>query len=98
MAQRRSAGEVDEVVEQYRSSGLTQIEYCRQTGMVLSTLGRYLRRGSGAEQPLLRVKVEAVPEAGTGFVVVLGNGRRIESGWRFGETDLARVIRVAESA
>ncbi len=98
MAQRRSAEEMDRVVEQYRASGLTQIEYCRQTGMVLSTLGRYLRRRSGAEQQFLRVKVEAAPEAGGGFVVVLGNGRRIESGWRFGETDLARVIRVAESA
>jgi hypothetical protein len=98
MAQRRSVEEMDRLVEQYRASGLTQIEYCRQTGMVLSTLGRHLRRRSGAEQQLLRVKVEAAPEAGAGFVVVLGNKRRIESGWRFGETDLARVIRVAESA
>src|SRR5438067_10164140 len=98
MAKQRSAEEIEQLVEQYRASGLTQIEYCRQTGMVLSTLGRYLRRRSGAEQQLLRVKVEATPEAGAGFVVVLGNGRRIESGWRFGETGLARVIRVAESA
>ena len=100
MAQRRSVEEMDRLVEQYRASGLTQIEYCRQTGMVLSTLGRYLRRRSGAEQQFLRVKVDAAPEAGAGagFVVVVGNGRRIESGWRFVETDLARVIRVAESA
>ena len=98
MAQRRSTEEIERLVEQYRASGLTQIEYCRQTGMVLSTLGRYLRRGSGGEQRLLRVDVKAAPEAGAGFVVVLGNGRRIESGWRFGESELARVIRVAESA
>jgi hypothetical protein len=98
MAQRRNVEEMDRLVEQYRASGLTQIEYCRQTGMVLSTLGRYLRRRSGAEQRLLRVRVEPAPEAGAGFVVVLGNGRRIESGWRFGESDLARVIRIAESA
>jgi hypothetical protein len=45
MAQRRSTEEIERLVEQYRASGLTQIEYCRQTGMVLSTLGRYLRRG-----------------------------------------------------
>ena len=89
---------MQQAVAQFRASGLSQIEYCRQTGMVLSTLGRYLRRRSGAEQQLLRVKVESAPEAGTGFVVVLGNGRRIESGWRFGETDLARAIRVAENA
>ena len=98
MARRHSAEEMNKLVERYRASGLTQIEYCRQTGMVLSTLGRYLRRRSGAEQRLLRVKVEPAPEPGRGFVVVLGNGRRIESGWRFGDADLARLIRVAESA
>lgn len=98
MARRRTTEEMDEVLGQYRASGLTQIEYCRQTGMVLSTLGRYLRRRNGAEQQFLRVNVEAKPEAGAGFVVVLGNGRRIESGWRFGDADLARLIRVAEGA
>lgn len=98
MAQRRSVEEMDRLVEQYRASGLTQIEYCRQTGTVLSTLGRYLRRRNGAEQRLLRVDVKPAPEAGAGFVVVLGNGRRIESGWRFGDAELARLIRVAESA
>jgi len=89
---------MDELVEQFRASGLTQAEYCRQTGTVLSTLGRYLRRRSGGEQRFLRVNVEPVLEPGAGFVVVLGNGRRIESGWRFGDADLARLIRVAESA
>ena len=86
------------MVGQYRASGLTQIEYCLQTGTVLSTLGRYLRQHRGVEQQFLRVNVEATPEAGAGFVVVLGNGRRIESGWRFGDAELARLIRVAEKA
>lgn len=98
MARRRSAEEIKQLVEQYRASGLTQIEFCRQTGMVLSTLGRYLRRQSGSGQRLIRVKVKSACEPGAGFVVVLGNGRRIESGWRFAETELARLIRVAESA
>jgi transposase len=30
-------------------------------------------------------------------VLVLGNGRRIESGWKFGDAELARLIRVAEA-
>ena len=48
------------MLERYRASGLSQIEYCRQTGMVLSTLGRYLRRSAvEPEQQLVRVKVEA---------------------------------------
>jgi hypothetical protein len=98
MAKQRSAEEIEQLVEQYRASGLTQIEYCQQSGMVLSTLGRYLRRRSGGEQRLVRVKVGAAPESDAGFVLVLGNGRRIESGWRFGEAELTRLIRVAESA
>ena len=98
MGKQRSTEEIEQLVEQYRASGLTQIEYCRQSGMVLSTLGRYLRRRSGAEQGLVRVKVGAAPESDVGFTLVLGNGRRIESGWRFGDAELARLIRVAESA
>ncbi len=31
------------------------------------------------------------------FVLVLSNGRRIESGWQFHDADLARLIRVAEA-
>ena len=98
MRQRRSAEEIQQMVEQFRASGLSQMEYCRQTGTVLSTLGRYLRRMEMAEQQLVRVKVESPPEPGSGFVLMLGNGRRIASGWGFGDTELARLIRVAETA
>ena len=99
MAQRRSSEEIQQLVEQFRGSGLSQIEYCRQTGMVLSTLGRYLRRKNNPQQQLVRVKVEeAPPEPGAGFVLMLSNGRRIASGWGFGEVELARLIRIAEGA
>lgn len=98
MARRRSSEEMQQVVEQFRASGLSQMEYCRQTGVVLSTLGRYLRRINNPEQQLVSVKVEAPPEPGTGFVLMLGNGRRIASGWGFGDAELARLIRVAETA
>ena len=98
MAQRRSTEEIQQVVDQFRSSGLSQMEYCRQTGIVLSPLGRYLRRMSRPEQQLVRVSVEAPPAPGTGFVLMLGNGRRIASGWGFGDAALARLIRVTESA
>ena len=98
MAQRRSSEEIQQVVERFRASGLSQMEYCRQTGMVLSTLGRYLRRRSKQEQQLIRVEVESAREQLAGFVLVLANGRRIETGWGFGDADLARVIRVAERA
>jgi predicted membrane chloride channel (bestrophin family) len=98
MRRRRGTEEIKDLVEKYEASGLTQIEYCRQTGMALSTLGRYLRRRSKQEQQLIRVEVESAHEQLAGFVLVLANGRRIETGWRFGDADLARVIRVAESA
>ena len=97
MARRRSEEEIEQVLEQYRASGLTQIEYCRQTGVVLSTLGRYLRRRNRPEQHLVKVELESAAEAATGFALVLGNGRRIESGWGFGEAELVRLIRIAES-
>jgi hypothetical protein len=98
MARRRNPNEIEQVLEQYRTSGLTQIEYCRQAGMALSTLSRYLRRRGVDQQQLLRVNVESDAESGAGFTLVLGNGRRIESGWRFGEAELARLIRVVEGA
>ena len=100
MATRRSAEEVDQVVQQYRASGLSQREFSRQTGIKLSTLGRYIRRHGRAEAPpqLVRVKLETPVEPDSGFVLMLGNGRRIASGWGFCDTVLARLIRVAENA
>ena len=98
MALRRSTEEIEQLVARYRASGLTQIEYCRQSGIVLSTLGRYLRRRNSPEPGLIRVNLESAAEPGTGFVLSLGNGRRIESSWRFGDAELARLIRIAESA
>ena len=100
MAQRRSVEEVEQVVQQYRASGLSQREFSQQTGIKLSTLGRYVRRGERSEtaEPLVRVKLEAPIEPDSGFVLMLGNGRRIASGWAFSEKALARVIRIAENA
>lgn len=99
MARRRSAEEVGQVVQQYRASGLSQREFSEQSGIKLSSLGRYVRRSElpEARQQLLRVKVEAPTEPDSGFVLMLGNGRRIASGWAFSDTALARLIRVAEN-
>ena len=49
----------------------------------------------GAQQ-LMRARLEASAEPG--FVLMLGAGRKIASGWAFYDTALARLIRVAESA
>ena len=47
---------------------------------------------------LVRVRVAQRVERGVGFTLVLANGRRIESGWAFGEAELERLIRVAEAS
>jgi hypothetical protein len=100
MAQRRSAEEVEQVVQQYRASGLSQREFSEQTGIKLSSLGSYVRRCEQSEAPqqLVRVKLERPTELDSGFVLMLGNGRRVASGWAFSDTALARLIRVAENA
>jgi hypothetical protein len=98
MARRRSTDEIEQLLAHYRASGLTQIEYCRQSGLALSTLGRYLRRRGSGPQQLMRVHVEPDAECGAGFALVLGKGRRIESGWQFGDAELVRLIRIVEGA
>jgi hypothetical protein len=96
MRRRRTAQEIEELLEKYRTSGMTLVAYCEQAGIARSTLGRYLRRRSG-RQRLVRVKVDAAMNPRPSFVLVLSNGRRIESGWQFQDADLARLIRVAEA-
>ncbi|MCZ2078557.1 MAG: hypothetical protein LC130_26625 [Bryobacterales bacterium] len=100
MARRRSAEEIQQVVEQYTASGLSQREFSEQTGIKLSTLGRYVGREgrSDAPQRLVRVTLEAPTEPETGFVLMLGKGRRIASGWEFSDSALSRLIRVVEQA
>ena len=47
---------------------------------------------------MVRVRLDTPPESNSGFVLTLGNGRRIAGGWGFPDAVLARLIRVAESA
>ena len=97
MGQRRSAGEIEELVEGYRKSGLGRGAYCRRVGVGVHILSYYLRRQVG-DQGLVRVNLVAeASEASPGFALVLSNRRRIESQWGFDEAGLARLIRVAES-
>jgi hypothetical protein len=68
---------------------------------VPTNVGRYARRNRRQpEQPQrsVRVKLEAPAEPESGFVLMLGNGRRIASGWGFSDAALARPIRAAENA
>jgi len=102
---RRSRQEVDQLVAEYESSGLSRDEFCRERGVGLSTLDRYRTRRKGQPQAggnaLLAVEVStpgAAPTAGTGsaLVAVLRGGRRIEVGRGFDTRSLEQLVRVLE--
>ena len=108
---RRSRQEVEQVVAEYESSGLSRIEFCRERGVALSTLGRHLKkqsqeqRASGktlvGESRLISVELSAAPPAATEtqssvLTVLLSNGRRVEVGCDFDAETLARLVPVLE--
>ena len=98
---RRSVEEVERLVSGYQQSGLTRREYCQSQGIAVTTLDYYRRRqrSKSGTPKVVPVMVAAAAGKGAGeggFALVLGNGRRIESRWSFGEADLARLIRTAE--
>jgi transposase-like protein len=92
------------LVELYesRGTGVTRREFCRIHHIATSTLD-YWRRVERRESAGRLVAVELEPAKPTNsgsmeFALSLTNGRRIETGWRFADNDLARLIRIAESA
>ena len=92
------------MVAEFESSGLSRIEFCRERGLALSTLGRYRKRGRqapAAANPLLAVEVSGrapVPLGATGsaLAVVLRGGRRIEVGRGFDTGVLEQLVRALE--
>lgn len=94
--QRRRAEEIRRLIEAFEGSGLTRGEFSRRHHIAVSTLD-YWRRAHSHQPRMVEVKV-AASEGASGFSLCLANGRRIESSWSFAEAELARLIRVAESA
>ena len=90
------AMEMKRVLEEYEKSGLARREFCRRHGLAVTTFD-YWRREHAARPRMVKVEVLA-NEPGTHFTLALANGRRIESSWRFADAELARLIRIAESA
>jgi hypothetical protein len=89
-----SKQEMRRMVEGYESSGMTRREYCAKNNIPITTLD-YWRSRQKSKPKLLEIAMEPQPAAG--FALVLCNGRRIESCWRFAEADLLRLIRAAEA-
>ena len=88
------------VMEEYSSSGVPRRQFCEQRGLSLTTFD-YWRRELRPQPRMVQVEVAGNQSAPAGvmpFIVTLANGRRIESSWQFDETQLARLIRLVESA
>ena len=96
MGKKRSADDIRRVVNAFQSSGLTRREFCERYHIAVTTLD-YWRRAHSRQPRLVEVEMTA-REPASGFTLSLANGRRIESGWRFVDDELGRLIRVAESA
>jgi hypothetical protein len=97
MVTRRNQEEIQKLLESYGQRNVTRAEFCRQQGIATSTLDYYGRRYGWKPGRFARVKIAAQPREADTFALVLRNGRRIESSWNFRDTDLARLIRVAEA-
>jgi hypothetical protein len=101
---RRSRQEVERLVAEYESSGLSRSEFCRERGLSLSTLCRYRKRRArqapAGRNALLAVEVSVQEPGPTGtgsaLAVVLRGGRRIEVGGGFDTGALEQLVRVLE--
>ena len=96
MRVRRTKEEISRVVEEFRASGLTRIEYSRRSGVAVSTLSNYCRRHSSGA--LVRVEVDQGPTSQPRFTLLLAGNRRIEIGGQFDEGAVMRLIRAVEAA
>jgi hypothetical protein len=102
---RRTTAEIQQIVSEFKSGELTQIEFCRRQGVTLSTLGRYLSQVRASSEASNRglVAVElaikkggAEPSGGCGLSVSVGSGRRIVVEASFDAATLQRLVQVLE--
>jgi hypothetical protein len=96
MASRRSTEQIRQLIDAYGASGLTRREFCERHRIPVTTLD-YWRRSQPRKPRLVEVEVAAT-ETPQGFTLILANGRRIESSWRFADAELARLIQLVETA
>jgi hypothetical protein len=102
--ERRTREEIRQIVAEFATSGMEQIEFCRSRGISRSTLHRHLNQQrtqqSGAGNRLLAVEVRAQngSSAGNsgGLVVALRSGHRIEVNRGFDAATLERLLTVLD--
>jgi hypothetical protein len=102
-AQRRTREEIRQIVAEFATSGMQQIEFCRSRGISRSTLDRHLRkqrvqdqRSKGLHNRLLAVEIRTAngnsASNNSGLVVALMSGRRIEVNRDFDGATLERLL------
>jgi hypothetical protein len=95
----RSRVEAEQVVEEFKASGLTRREFCKQHSVAVNTLNRYISRYSSepSQAPrLLPVEVAKPDRAGSGITVVLARGRRLELTRGFDASTLVQAVSVLD--
>ncbi len=97
--------EAGQLVAEYETSGLSQVEFCQKQGLSLATLARYRKRQAQDSPTTGNRWVEVKESAGrpalgipasSGLVVALPGGRRIEVGRGFDAPTLAQLLDVLE--
>jgi len=95
--------EAEELAAEYEASGLRREEFCRQKGVALHTLARYVarrRRERAVTAPAQRwvgVEVAEAEARDVELTIRLDGGRRIEVRAGFDAETLRRVVGVLES-
>lgn len=105
-AKRRTREEIRQIVAEFATSGMQQSEFCSSRGISRSTLDRHLRKqraqdqGSRAGNRFLAVEVRTATASsashGSGVVVALTNGRRIEVNRGFDAATLRHLLTVLD--
>jgi hypothetical protein len=101
IGKRRTSAQIEQIVHEFKSSGLNITQFCQQQGLRQGALYRYLKR-LGRENVLLAVEVAGQPPIGghagsCGLSVVLANGRRIAVSAVFDAATLQRLVQVLEA-
>ena len=101
---RRTTAEIEQIVSEFKSGDLTQVEFCRRQGLVVSTFGRYVKRlsssnvtaGAGLVAVELELAVKKLDTVPCGLSVTLASGRRIVVEAGFDAATLQRLVQVLE--
>jgi hypothetical protein len=98
---RASAEQRLQMIEQFRSSGLTQAAFCKQSGISLPTLGYWLKKTNQASKLPPPVLFSEVKLAAPGIAqpntwaleIIAPSGMTIRSRDQYAIQDLAQLLR-----